>query len=84
VQVEAVQSVLNSALSRQFGFTAIVVALLGRNHPLGAFIAALFLGALAVGGISVQQVYQIPTAIILVVQAMFVLLVLAAERLVRR
>jgi general nucleoside transport system permease protein len=84
IQIEAIQLVMNGAISRQFGFTAIVVALLGRNHPLGAFITALFLGFLTVGGISVQQVYQIPTAIILGVEAMFVLLVLAAERLFRR
>ena len=84
VQVEAVQLVLNGSISHQFGFTAIVVALLGRNRPLGALLVAIFLGTLTVGGVSVQQVYQIPTAIILAVQAIFVLLLLAAERLIRR
>jgi ABC-type uncharacterized transport system permease subunit len=84
VQVSAVQLVVNGAISRQFGFTAIVVALLGRRHPVGAFLAAVFLGMIAVGGVSVQQVYQIPTAILLAVQALFVFLLLAAERLMRR
>ena len=84
VQVEAVQLVVNGAISRQFGFTAIVVALLGRRSPVGAFLAACFLGAIAVGGVSVQQVYQIPTAILLTIQALFVFMLLAAERLVRR
>jgi ABC-type uncharacterized transport system permease subunit len=84
VQVSAVQLVVNGAISRQFGFTAIVVALLGRRNPIGAFLAAVFLGMIAVGGVSVQQVYQIPTAILLAVQALFVFLLLAAERLMSR
>jgi simple sugar transport system permease protein len=32
--------------SHGYGFTGIAVALLGRNHPLGVFLAAILLGAL--------------------------------------
>jgi simple sugar transport system permease protein len=84
IQVEAVQIVLNTSVSRQFGFTAIVVALLGRTRPVGVLLASLFLGGLAVGGVRMQQVHELPTAIILSIQALFVLLLLAAERLMRR
>ncbi len=33
-----------------FGFVGIAVALMGRNHPLGIFFAALLFGALYQGG----------------------------------
>jgi simple sugar transport system permease protein len=36
--------------SPQYGFAGIVVALLGRNHPLGVVLAALLIGALNRGG----------------------------------
>src|SRR5690606_41721719 len=40
--------------SAQWGFLGIAVALLGRNHPLGVFIAALFFGVLLRGEIFVD------------------------------
>ncbi len=40
--------------SAEWGFLGIAVALLGRNHPLGVFIAALFFGVLLRGQIFVD------------------------------
>jgi simple sugar transport system permease protein len=40
--------------SAEWGFLGIAVALLGRNHPLGVFIAALFFAILARGEIFVD------------------------------
>src|SRR5262245_43126297 len=40
--------------SPQYGFTGIAVALLGRNHPAGVLLAALFFGALTRGGLFVE------------------------------
>src|ERR1051325_148602 len=37
--------------STNYGFTGIAVALLGRNHPVGVFFAALLFGMLVRGGI---------------------------------
>lgn len=42
------------AFSAELGFLGIAVALLGRNHPLGVFIAALFFGVLRRGEIFVD------------------------------
>lgn len=39
------------SFSGNWGFTGIAVALLGRNHPVGVVIAAIFFGALDRGGI---------------------------------
>jgi simple sugar transport system permease protein len=40
--------------SGEWGFFGIAVALLGRNHPLGVFIAAIFFGVLLRGQIFVD------------------------------
>jgi ABC-type uncharacterized transport system permease subunit len=40
--------------SKYEGFLGIAVALLGRNHPLGVFVAALFFAVLARGEIFVD------------------------------
>lgn len=40
--------------SAGYGFTGIAVALLGRNHPVGVFLAALLFGMLIRGGIFVD------------------------------
>ncbi|MBD0372006.1 MAG: ABC transporter permease [Pyrinomonadaceae bacterium] len=40
--------------SASYGFTGIAVALLGRNHPVGVFLAALLFGMLNRGGIFVD------------------------------
>jgi general nucleoside transport system permease protein len=40
--------------SANYGFTGIAVALLGRNHPVGVFLAALLFGMLLRGGIFVD------------------------------
>lgn len=42
------------SFSGEWGFLGIAVALLGRNHPLGVFIAALFFGVLLRGEIFVD------------------------------
>jgi general nucleoside transport system permease protein len=84
IQVMGVQIVLNPFISRGFGFTAIIVALLGRNRPIGVLMAALFIGAMSNGGIAMQQAQNLPTSIILSVQALFVLLLLAAEMFIRK
>jgi len=43
-----------SGFSADWGFLGIAVALLGRNHPLGVLIAALFFGVLLRGEIFVD------------------------------
>src|SRR5205823_13637979 len=40
--------------SANFGFTGIAVALLGRNHPVGVFLAAILFAILLRGGIFVD------------------------------
>jgi simple sugar transport system permease protein len=67
--------------SPQYGFTGIAVALLGRNHPLGVLLAALFFGALTRGGLFVDIFTEkVSKDLVLILQALVILFV-AAEAL---
>ncbi|WP_213814437.1 ABC transporter permease [Glaciihabitans sp. dw_435] len=86
VQVAGVQGKMIVNLSPGYGYTAIVVALLGRSSPLGALFAALFFGALSAGGASMETSVGVPASLVTIVQYLTVLLVIAytAFRTLRR
>jgi ABC-type uncharacterized transport system permease subunit len=70
--------------SANYGFTGIAVALLGRNHPLGVLLAALFFGGLTRGGLFVDIFTErVSKDLVFVLQALIILFV-AAEALFRR
>jgi ABC-type uncharacterized transport system permease subunit len=70
--------------SPQYGFTGIAVALLGRNHPVGVVLAALFFGALTRGGLFVDIFTEkVSKDLVLILQALVILFV-AAEAVFRR
>ena len=64
------------------GFIGIAVALLGRNHPLGVILAALFFGALSYGGLVINQ--RVPKELVEVLQALVILLAICTQQLVER
>ncbi len=64
------------------GFLGIAVALLGRNHPAGVVVAALFFGALSYGGLVINQ--QVPKELVEVLQALVILLAISAQVLMER
>ncbi|WP_425359309.1 ABC transporter permease [Aureimonas flava] len=66
-----------------YGFTAIIVAFLGRLHPVGIVLAALVLALTYVGGESAQTTIGLPAAAIGVFQAMMLFFLLAVDILVR-
>lgn len=64
-----------------YGFTGIAVALLGRNHPVGIILAALFFGALSNGGAMIQLFSNVPIDLINVLQG--TVMIFAVIELVR-
>ena len=66
-----------------YGYTAIIVAFLGRLHPIGILIAAMVLALTYVGGDSAQTTIGLPAAATGVFQAMMLFFLLAADILVR-
>jgi len=61
------------------GFMGIAVALIGRNHPVGVLVAALFFGALAYGGLVVNQF--VPADIVNVLRALVILFAISVHAL---
>ncbi|HKQ58716.1 MAG TPA: ABC transporter permease, partial [Candidatus Eisenbacteria bacterium] len=64
------------------GFMGIAVALLGRNHPAGVILAALFFGALSHGGLVISQ--RVPKELVDVLQAIVILLAICVQQVVER
>jgi general nucleoside transport system permease protein len=62
-----------------YGFTAIIVAFLGRLHPAGIVLAGLLLGLTYIGGELGQMMLQLPAAAIQVFQGMLLFFLLALD-----
>jgi simple sugar transport system permease protein len=66
-----------------YGFTAIIVAFLGRLHPIGIILAGIILAVSYVGGEMAQSSIGLPNAATGVFQAMMLFFLLASDVLVR-
>jgi simple sugar transport system permease protein len=83
IQILGVSQRLDASLSQGYGFTAIVVALLGRLRATGVLLAALFIAGLSAGGQAMSVVEGLPYSIVLAIQGAFVVFLLVADRLAR-
>lgn len=62
-----------------FGYTGIVVALIGRSSAPGTLVAALFFGGLAAGGLTMRVVADIPSSLVTAMQGIALIAFLLAE-----
>jgi len=67
-----------------FGFTAIIVAILGRNSPIGIFFSAVGLSALLVGAEAAQRQTGLPVTLMQSVQSLIVICVIAGNAIAER
>ena len=81
VMGEAERLVLNA--TEGAGFIGIAVALMGRNHPVGVFLAAILFGFLYQGGAELALWTSIPRELIVVIQALVILFTGALDNMVR-
>lgn len=81
-EVLGVNHNLAMAFASGYGFDAIALALLGKNHPVGIILSALLFGFLRSGALGMQLEAGIPVDIISVLQA-FVLAFIAAPAIIR-
>jgi simple sugar transport system permease protein len=70
---------LQADISPGYGFAAIIVAFVGRLHPLGIVLAALLMSLLYLGGESVQLELQLPAAVTGLFQGLLLFYLLAAD-----
>ncbi|CCG08317.1 ABC transporter permease [Pararhodospirillum photometricum] len=74
---------LTPSISPGYGFTAIIVAFLGRLHPVGILVAALFMALTYLGGETVQLMMGLPLAVTGVFQGLILFFLLAADVLIK-
>jgi simple sugar transport system permease protein len=84
VEVAGVSQRINGEFSTGLGFTAIVVALLGRLHPIGVAVAALGLSGLSIGFDTAERAYDLPSSLVGVLQALIIVFVVVGDALATR
>jgi ABC-type uncharacterized transport system permease subunit len=82
IEISATVNHLQPNISPGYGFTAIIVAFLGRLHPVGILIAALFLALTFIGGESAQIALKVPLDLTKVFQGILLFFVLACDTLI--
>src|SRR3954451_6555909 len=70
---------LQPTVSPGYGFAAIIVAFVGRLHPLGIVLAALLMSLLYLGGESAQMQMSLPSAVTGLFQGVLLFYLLAAD-----
>ena len=74
---------INLGFPSGYGFTAIIVAFLGRLSPIGCLIAGIVLAVTYVGGQVAQTTVHIPNSTAGIFQAMMLFFILASDILIR-
>ena len=72
---------LQPGLSPGYGFTAIIVAFLGRLNPVGCLLAGVFLAVTFIGGENAQIMLRLPLDVTRVFQGLLLFYVLACDTL---
>lgn len=73
---------LTNPVSPGYGFAAIIVAFVGRLHPVGILLASLLMALLYLGGESAQMHLSLPAAVSGVFQGLLLFFLLATDVLI--
>lgn len=85
IEVTGLHHRLLEGLSPGYGYTAIAIAMLGKENPLGVVFAAFLFASLTVGADGMQRSTGVPVSIVMLIEGLVLLFVLASEFLrVRR
>lgn len=77
VEVLAIQKKLLEGISSNCGYTAVLIALMAGNHPVGVVVASIAMAAMQVGANTMQRQLGVPSAIVDILVGLVVLLILA-------
>jgi simple sugar transport system permease protein len=78
-EVAGVQHRMIENISPGYGYTAIVVALLGQTNPLGVLGAAVLFAALQVGASTMESAVHVPSSAVTIIQYLVVILIIGRE-----
>lgn len=84
VELLAVQFIMRTTFSANYGFDGIAVALLGQNSPIGIALSGMMFGMLRSGSNKMQMLSGVPSATIYMIQGLIILFVVSRELLVKR
>lgn len=79
VEILGVQYRLIDNFSPGWGFDGIAVALVGRLHPIGALLAALFFGAMRSGANGMQAAVRVDVVVVYIVQGLAIIFLIAGS-----
>ena len=79
VEILGIHQRLIFGFSSQYGFTGIMIALLGRLHPIGVVIASIFFGALYNGSAAMQIYAGVPRELVNLTIGLVILMLLLWE-----
>ena len=82
MEVASVIGKLQPVISPGYGFTAIIVAFLGRLNPIGILIAGFVIALSYLGGEAIQSGLQVSAKMAQVLQGMLLFFVLACDTLI--
>lgn len=75
-EAAGVQHRMIENISPGYGYTAIVVALMGQINPLGVLVSGILFAALQVGASTMESAVGVPSSVITVIQYLVVLLLI--------
>lgn len=75
---------LKAGFSSGYGFDGLVVGLLARGSVPGVIAGSLLFGFLRSGGINMEMVAQVPTALVVVIQGLIIVTLAGAALAIRR
>lgn len=84
VEVLAIQKKLLEGISSNCGYTAVLIALMAGNHPVGVVVASIGMAAMQVGANTMQRQLGVPSAIVDILVGLVVLLILAKGLMSRK
>lgn len=84
IEVSTIHTRLKGNISGGYGFTGVLVALLGRMNPIGVMIASILFAALIIGAETMHVLAGLPPELADAIQAVIVLSVLAVDAIVRK
>jgi ABC-type uncharacterized transport system permease subunit len=79
LMIQGEQYVLKDGFSSGYGFDGLVAGLLARGSVLGVIAASLLFGFLRSGGINMEMVAGVPTALVMVIQGLIVITLAGAS-----
>ena len=84
VEVSGVQHKLMDGISSNYGYMAVMVALLGRNHPVGVVVAGILLAMLDIGSLAIQRQVQVPSSLSQVILGVIIVVFLLQHQILHR